>query len=180
MPTMLKIPFTVYARIIPERTHNKRRTYTKSIEKIAKYVADDINAYADANPDTININQQLRVSSTPQFAQKSARLTITGWDIHVTGSGDDLANLPPASQINYDAPFTSAEDDNYDGTPGKVVSGYRGTQYLSAQGQTIDPQVIIWMQNLKSLLESLNPYLDDIYRIEYNGIAFGEDTTAGF
>lgn len=164
----LKIPFTIYAKIVPDREHNKRRTYTKSMEKIAKYVANDINNYIKSNPDRMNINVQRSVSVTPQFAQRPARVTITGWDLR------EVDNFQPASMVSYDASYTIDGDDNYDGTPGKVVKGYRATERLSAQGQTIDSNVITWMRELKSTLESISPYLNAIYRIDYMGIVFGE------
>lgn len=165
----MNIPFTAYARIVPDREHNKRRTYTKSIEKLAKYVADDIAAYIEDNPTSISINGNPTVSATPQFAQFPARLTITGWDLQ-----DGLNNFQPASQIKVDAPYTSAEDDNYDGTPGKVVYGYAGTQYLHPQGQTLDPRILVLVADLKATLEAASPYLDEIFRIDYMGVTFGE------
>jgi len=166
----MNIPFIVYARIIPDRNHNKRRTYTKSIEKIAKYVADDISDFIESNPTSVNINEVPSVLATPQFAQYPAKLTISGWDLQ-----DDLDNFQPASQIVVDAPYTSADDDNYDGTPGKVVQGYSATQYLHPQGQTLDPQILTLVADLKSNLESASIYLDDIYKIDYMGVIFGED-----
>lgn len=169
---MIRIPFTVYARIFPDRKYNKRRTYTKSLEKLAKYVADDIKDYIDSNPTDygIHINEPNYVLSTPQFAQRSARLTITGWHIQ------DINNFQPASKILVDAPFTDAQSDNYGGTPGKTVEGHMGTQYLHPQGQTmsVSPDVKALMRSLKSSLESASPYLDDIFRIDYMGLTFGE------
>ena len=165
----MNIPFTVYARIIPDRECNKRRTYTKSIEKIAKYVADDIADFIEANPTSININGVPSVLATPQFAQNPARLTITGWDLQ-----EGLENFQPASKIKVDAPYTDAECDNYDGTPGKVVEGYAGTQYLHPQGQTVDPQLETLVADLKANLESASTYLNEIYRIDYMGFTFGE------
>jgi len=165
----MNIPFVVYARIVPDRECNKRRIYTKSLEKIAKFVADDIAEYIEGNPTSMSINAVPSVSVTPQFAQFPARLTITGWDLQ-----DGLGNFQPASQINVDAPFTDAECDGYDGTPGKVVEGYTGTQYLNPQGQTLDPQILVLVADLKASLESASPYLDEIMRIDYMGIVFGE------
>lgn len=168
---MLKIPFTVYAKIVPDRLHNARRTYTKSLEKISKYVAEDINNYAIANPNVLTINENIRVSSTVQFAQYPSRVTITGW--HFLNE----TNFQPASKVSVDAPFTSAEDDNYDGIPGKVVEGYAGTQYLGPQDQTLDPRTVAGMRALKAALEAASPYLNDIFKIEYQGIAFGQSGT---
>lgn len=165
----MNIPFIAYARIIPDRTHNKRRTYTKSIEKIAKYVADDIADYIDANPTSVSINGVPSVLATPQFGQYPAKLTISGWDLQ-----DGLENFQPASQITVDAPYTNADDDNYDGTPGQVVQGYSATRYLHPQGQTLDPQMLLLVADLKLSLESASLYLDDIYKIDYLGIVFGE------
>lgn len=166
----MHIPFTVYARIIPDREYNKRRTYTRSLEKISEYVAEDIEDYTDSNPSasSIHINGAPAVSVSPQFAQFPSKVTITGWD------EQDIDNFQPASKILVDAPFTDAENDNYDGTPGKTVEGYMATQYLHPQGQTLTLQVRGLVQNLKTILESASPYLNDIYRIDYMGITFGE------
>ena len=165
----MNIPFTVFAKIVPDRECNKRRTYTRSMEKIAKFVADDIAEYIDGNPTSININGVPSVLVTPQFAQNPARLTITGWDLQ-----DGLNNFQPASQVEVDAPYTDAECDGYDGTPGKVVKGYAGTQYLHPQGQTLNPQILILVADLKANLEAASPYLNEIFRIDYMGITFGE------
>jgi len=165
----MNIPFTVYAKIVPDRDCNKRRTYTRSIEKIAEFVAGDIADYIEGNPTSININAIPSVSATPQFAQYPSRLTITGWDLQ-----DGLNNFQPASQIAVDAPYTDAECDGYDGTPGKVVDGYAATQYLNPQGQTLDPQILVLVADLKANLESASPYLSDIMRIDYMGVTFGE------
>jgi hypothetical protein len=165
---MIHIPFTAYARIIPDREHNKRRTYTRSLEKIATFVADDIAAYLEANPGAFWVNDPKYVFSTPQFAQKPARLTITGWD------EQDMINFQPASQVLVDAPYTSAEDDAYDGVPGKTVEGYMGTQYLHPQGQTFNSQLQPLVSALKSALEDSSVYLTEIMRIDYMGVTFGE------
>lgn len=165
----MNIPFTVYARVVPDRNCNKRRTYTKSIEKIAKFVADDIADYIEGNPTSVTINENISVLATPQFAQYPAKLTITGWDLQ-----DGLANFQPASQVLVDAPYTDAECDGYDGEPGKTVQGYMGTQYLHPQGQTLDPQILALVADLKSNLEAASMYLDEIMRIDYMGITFGE------
>lgn len=164
----MNIPFTIYARIIPDRNDNKRRVYTNSMEKIAKFVADDIADYIESNPTSININGVPSVSFSPQFGQFPAKLTITGWDIQ------DHNNFQPASQISVDAPYTSAEDDDFDGTAGKIVDVYMATQELHPQGQTLDPDVETFVADLKSNLESASPYLDEIFRIDYMGIIFGE------
>ena len=166
----IKIPFTVYAKVVPDRTHNKRRTYTKSLEKITQYVADDIAEYIAANPDTIHINGVPKVSGTVQFAQFPSRVTITGWDIQ------NIEPFQVGSKVKVDAPQTSAEDDDYSvgDTPGKVVSGYTGTQYLHPQGQTFDPQLLPLVQALKAALEAASPWLSDIYRIDYMGASFGK------
>lgn len=167
---MIHIPFTAYARIVPDRQHNKRRTYTKSIEKIAEFVAGDIIDYVDANPSaaSVTINGVPRVLTTPQFAQFPARVTIVGWD------SQNIDNFQPASRVTIDAPFTSAEDDNYEGIPGKTVEGYMATQYLHPQGQILTNQIKGLVQNLKVILETASFYLDDIYRIDYMGVTFGE------
>lgn len=165
----MNIPFTVYARIIPDRDCNKRRTYTRSIEKIAKFVADDIAEYIDGNPTSVNINGVPSVSATPQFAQYPAKLTITGWDLQ-----DGLNNFQPATTISVDAPYTDASCDGYSGEPGKVVNGYAATQYLHPQGQTLNPQILILVADLKATLEAASPYLNDIMRIDYMGVTFGE------
>ena len=166
---MIKVPFTAYARIVPDREYNKRRTYTKALEKIAAYVATDIQTYIDANPDTIWINENAKVLSTVQFAQFPSRLTVVGW--HIRSS---VVNFQPASKITVDAPYTTAGDDNYSGIPGKTVSGYAATQYLHPQGQTLDASTVTGMKALKSALEAASPYLDEIYRIDYQGITFGK------
>jgi hypothetical protein len=165
----MNIPFIVYARIVPDRNCNKRRTYTRSIEKIAEYVANDIAEYVEGNPTSININENVSVLATPQFAQFPARLTITGWDLQ-----DGLGNFQPASQVEVDAPYTDAECDGYDGEPGKVVQGYMATQYLHPQGQTLDSQILTLVADLKASLEAASPYLNEIMRIDYMGITFGE------
>ena len=165
----MNVPFTVYARIIPDRDHNKRRTYTKSLEKIAQYVADDIADYIEDNPTSVCINGVPSVSATPQFAQQRARLTITGWDLQ-----DGLNNFQPASRVVVDAPFTNADDDNYEGEPGKTIEGHSGTQYLHPQGQTFNSQLQPLVADLKASLEAASPYLDEIYRIDYMGVTFGE------
>lgn len=160
------IPFTVYAKIAPDRKYNQRRTYTNSMEKIARIVAMDIEKYITDNPDEININCQQSVSVRPQFAQYPAQLTITGWDIVDSP-------IMPYSKIRVDAPYTSP-DENYDGDPGKYVEGYQGTQYLHPQGQTLDPSFVTLMSNLKTKLESASVYLSDITRIDYAGVTFGQ------
>jgi hypothetical protein len=166
----MNIPFTVYARILPDRNCNKRRTYTKSMEKMAQYVADDIADHIEANPtdDGISINEVPSVSVSPQFAQFPAKVTVTGWDLV------DLENFQPATKVVVDAPFTDAECDNYDGTPGKTVEGYVATQYLHPQGQELNAQLIPLMRALKAWLEEASPYLDEIFRIDYMGVTFGE------
>jgi len=165
---MIKVPFTAFAKIIPDREYNKRRTYTKSLEKIAAYVASDINDYIIANPNTLWINENVKVLSTVQFAQFPSRLTIVGWHIR------NVVNFQPASKIAVDAPYTTAGDDNYAGTPGKTVEGYAGTQYLNPQGQTLDASTVTGMRALKTALEAASAYLDQIYRIDYQGISFGQ------
>ena len=77
---MTQIPFTVYARIIPDQLHNQRRTHTRSLEKISGYVAADINQYIEDNSSSFAINAAAGVSVSPQFGQYSAKVTITGWD----------------------------------------------------------------------------------------------------
>lgn len=166
----ISIPFTVYAKIVPERTNNKRRTYTKSMEKIANYIAIELGQYLKSNPGRFNINENQSVSVSPQFGQYNAKVTITGWD-YPTSAPD---NFQPASEVSVDAPQTDTQDDNYNGTPGKVVSGYEGTQYLDPQGQTLDPNLRSTMLDLKSVLESASVYLDEIYRIDYMGVTFGK------
>ena len=165
---MIRIPFTAYAKIVPDRQYNKRRTYTKSLEKIATFVANDIATYLEANPDSFWINEPQYVFSVPQFAKRPARLTITGWD------EQDIINFQPASEILVDAPYTNAEDDGYDGTPGKSVKGYAGTQYLHPQGQTFNSQLQPLVSNLKLALEASSSYLKEIIRIDYMGVTFGE------
>jgi hypothetical protein len=163
------IPFTAYVKVIPDRTYNHRRTFTRSLEKLAEFVARDITLYLESNPSRFHINETKYVLSTPQFAQYPSRLTITGWDNPTT------APSQPATQVTVDAPYTTAGDDNYDGEPGRTVSGYMGTQYLHPQGQTWDSDLLTAVAAFKADLESASPIISgNVLRIDYMGATFGE------
>lgn len=165
---MLTVPFTVYANVVPERGYGDRRTYTHAIEKIADYIKNDIEDYLDANPThkfTISDNRPLVV---PQFAQFSSRVTIEGFDTI------DEPTFQPATKVAVDAPSTDPVADNYEGEPGKVIEGYMGTKWLHPHSQQLDPRVSSYMQILKQRLEAASSYLDDIVRIDYMNISFGQ------
>ena len=165
----ISIPFVVYAEIVPDRVQAKRRVFTRSLEKIAERVKDDILDYIDANPTNSDIVLvESEISATPQIGQNPSRLTIVGFH------NVDLDSFQPAGQITVDAPTTSAQFDDYDGTPGRTVNGYIGTQYVH-HDQTINPDVRVNMLDLKSVLEAASPiYLNKIFKIDYMGVVFGK------
>lgn len=165
----ISIPFTVYAEIVPDRVQAKRRVFTHSLEKIADQVKADILDYIEANPTNADITlAESQLASTPQIGQNPSRLTIVGFH------NVDLVNFQSASQITVDAPSTSAKFDDYDGNPGKTVTGYAATQYLH-RNQTVNPDVRVNMLDLKSILEAASPdHLGSIFRIDYMGIVFGK------
>jgi hypothetical protein len=104
-----------------------------------------------------------QIATTPQFANKPARVTIVGFD----NINEDRFQV--GSPVTKDAPSVSPDDDYFN----PPVSGYVGTQTLDPQGQTVDARVRTHMLALKSALESASPLLNEIYRIDYMGFRFG-------
>ena len=122
----------------------------------------------------INKNHNVIGVVTQPDRQKGRGLKVGFSPVKICACDLGLDVFQPASKVEVDAPYTSAEDDNYEGTPGKVVKGYMATQYLHPQGQTFDSQLGPLVSDLKASLEAASVYLDDIYRIDYMGVTFGE------
>lgn len=164
---MISVHYAAYARIDPYRIYGDRFVGVSSMRRISSRVTQDLQ-------DAGLVITESNIATVPQFGRKSANLTIIGID------NVDSPNFQPASAVKVDAPFTSTSD-NYRGIPGKVVSGYHGTQEKNPKGQDIDSRTRSFMRDLKNELESASPdYLKPdgnsaIYKIYYMGIFFGEN-----
>ena len=154
-----------------DTNRGSRAQYLAAITAATKSIAQDIETYLENNPGEFYINNQQSILFTPTFGEKLARFTVVGF--HEV----DIPTIQQASEITVDAPYTDPAQD-YDGEPGKYVSGYIGSQNLF-KNQNIDPRIVTEMRNLKASLEASSPWFKDdsnnslIYRIDYYGIVFG-------
>lgn len=160
---MISVPYTVYARVVPDRAYGKREEYINDLEKISRYIKDDLD---DAGGFVLT---ESPIAITPQFGNYTARVTIVGFD------NINEVNFQPATVVTREAPGVTPSD-NYHSpdVANKVVSGYMGTQILDPQGQSLDPRVRTYMLNLKSSLESSSSWLNGIFRLDYMDVIFGQ------
>jgi hypothetical protein len=156
--------FTVFVRVEPSLANGKRFEYVRNLEKIANRVEDDIRALiavggaggSFGGSNGLQIGMPGPVLATPQFAQKPARLTITGFML----SGKRV--LSPLTERSIDS-------------DGQVMTG------PSTTGGTINPDVAPTADQdddvriLKAALEAASADISgNIFRIELNGVLYGD------
>jgi hypothetical protein len=167
----------VWVKVNPLRTHNKRTTLIRSLESLARktrnqLVTDTVKTAGVSINGFDNGMQGPRlhtgVAFTMQYAQHSARLTITG-----TYKTTDTFRA--TSNRDVDAQWTDRVDDNYDGEPGKWVSGPYGA-WNPLEYQTVSSEILAEVSAFKGIIETASPDIIDgnITRIEYAGFFFGQ------
>ena len=72
------VPFTVFARIIPDPGFGRRFETVRSMERIADSAEDVLRTLQESNTDDSRFDFAYPVKSTPQFGDKTARITIHG------------------------------------------------------------------------------------------------------
>lgn len=174
MATPNQIPFTVRAKIVPERGLGKRMEIQRSRERIAALIytnllssftsgniatpggnatwsyGNDVSSFAN----TVNI-----VAVKPQFGNQPDMVTITGF-YNPTGSPDTVPPYPTVTRILANTRMTGGAS----GAPGWSDS-YKPTAANSAQ-----------VKALKLALETaIVDAVVTIITIEYNGVKYGQN-----
>lgn len=143
------IPFTVFARVVPNLGLGRRFEMVRDLEKQADLVEDDLDTL-DSDSAEISFDFATPVAFTPQFADKTARLTIHG---NVTGL--TLLDKRPIDDVTVDFNGGARTGQGSATAPRRVP-----TTELDAA-----------VTELKILLEAI---VDDIFRIEIAGFIYGQ------
>ena len=72
------VPFTAYAGIIPINGNGKRFETVRDMERIADDVEDALRLLQDSNTEDAKFDFAYPIAATPQFGDKTARVTIHG------------------------------------------------------------------------------------------------------
>ena len=153
--TVKHVPFKVFARIVPAND-GRRFTKVRDSEKIASFIESDLQE--------AGFNIAIPVAYTPQMGQNPARVTIVGM-LAVYRSEHPI--LPPTTDS------TVIHSGTVPGEKTAKVTGPMGGS-LSWGQEPID-EINDGVKWLKENLEAASSHLNDIYRIEYSGVRFGEE-----
>ena len=142
------IPFTAFARVIPNLGFGRRFEMVRDIEKQADLVEDELDSL-DSDSAGISFDFAKPVLFTHQFADKTARLTIHG---NVTGL--TVLDKNPIEDVTID-----------------FNGGARiGQGSATAPRRTPTAELNAAVTELKALLETI---VDGIFRIEIAGFIYG-------
>jgi len=144
--------FTVFARVVPDLANGKRFEYVGNLAKIANRVEDVVREINDSSGALVNVPGP--VMFTPQFGQNPTRLTITGFF---------RSSHPVASPLTD----RTVDHDN------RVMTGPSSTGGTLRDGTDPTANNDDDVGMLKAILEAMSPDLNDIFRIEFNGVLYG-------
>ncbi len=145
-PYWTMVQFKAFVELVP--LEGKRWETLRDMER----VANDVEAAIVAGLSTINIATP--VAFTPQFGNKTARLTVVG-------------TVREDAAIRADRTDATFDHDN------SIISGQVGGPNMARTEPTDATDAAV--KRLKTLLESASAHLlNHIYRIEYAGCVYGE------
>ena len=149
--------FTAFIRIVPEPMEGRRFEYVRACEKLANQVEDDLKAITNGSFGA-EIVIPGPVMFTHQFAQRPARLTITGF---------------VRSEKEVYKPLTDKTVEQSD----QIKTGPTATGGTLHDGVNTTPEEDDDVKILKAALESASPTIvaGNIFRLELNGVLYGLD-----
>lgn len=159
----IHIPFVVQSRIIPDLATGKRWSLYRNLEKLALRVETKLK--------NAGFNIATPVAFTPQFGDRTARLTIVGFveksrltdlrtnespttDIRVINSGVDVGEKTTIFKINKGGSLSEAQDPT----------------------TTVDNEVLAL---ITAIVNSGALTADQIISVEYNGVKYGTKKWGG-
>ena len=151
-PLQNYVQFKAFVRIVP--LEGKRFETIRDMERIADRVEDAIRSFLSVPVDEPLISIATPVAFTPQFGDKTARLTITGY-------------VQEAALLRADRTDATLDHDN------QVMSGQLGGPNMARTVPVADVETAV--KSLKALLEAASlDVVGHIYKMEYGGCVYGE------
>jgi hypothetical protein len=146
--------FTVFARVEPHLGFGRRFDMVRDLEKIANRVEEALKDSSGSFG--VDICVPGPVMFTHQFGQKPARLTITGF-------------------MQSDKPVRSPVTDRTIDHDNAVQTGPSATGGNLRDGTAPTADEDADVKLLKQTLEAMSSDLQNIFRIELNGVLYGEN-----
>ncbi len=155
------MPFTAYGRLVPTIRENRRDELIGAMRTLSRKIEDDLQTagmtdYSSTAHATINVAAP--IATTPQFGNFTARATITGF------FKTSNPNVMPTTDKTVITQETA-------GNPTGTMTGPSNSSILADGDTTTVADTAATA--IKDALEAASTELE-IYRLDYNGVIYGE------